>query len=151
MGDGEATGVLQLGVSVVRENAHVSIIRGPDMHGHPTMIFYVQGEMPVDAEFAVPAALLPEPGRRFDHLDITPPLIPTVPEGPDVVLTHIRATIGPEHLTYIERSSHHHVVTYRPRGIILPAYCSRGFDFQANLSFLDGTHSAAATHLSCPK
>jgi hypothetical protein len=85
------------------------------------------------------------PGR----LQLNVPLVPSVPEGPDVSVVRVQATLG-GHLTYYEQV-HGRTLAYRPRGIGLPRTCPRGgFKFAAAFAFLDGTYASARTTVSCP-
>jgi hypothetical protein len=78
------------------------------------------------------------------------PLVPTVPEGPDVAVTDVHVTLGGR-LTYYERV-HGRRVPYRPQGILLPKRCPRGgFRFSATFTFLDGTQAQAQTTVRCPR
>jgi hypothetical protein len=86
------------------------------------------------------------PGR----LQFSVPLVPGVPEGPDVAVVSVKATIG-GNLTYYERK-HGRRVAYHPQGIKLPRHCPRGgFRFAATFSFLDGTQTQAQTVVRCPR
>ena len=83
-------------------------------------------------------------------IGVSVPLVPGVPEGPDVAVVSVKATIG-GNLTYYERK-HGRRVAYRPQGIKLPRHCPRGgFHFDATFSFLDGTQAQAQTVVRCPR
>jgi hypothetical protein len=86
------------------------------------------------------------PGR----LQLKVPLVPSVPEGPDVSVVRVDATLGGR-LTYYEQA-HGRMLAYRPRGIALPRTCPRGgFKFTAAFAFLDGSHASARTTVHCPR
>jgi hypothetical protein len=62
----------------------------------------------------------------------------------------LRATVGPQGVTYYERFDGL-TLAYRPRGILLPPRCPRhGFPFSARFSFLDKSETSAATAIACP-
>ena len=83
-------------------------------------------------------------------IDLTVPLVPSLPEGEDVAVTSVRATLG-GNLSYVERS-HGREISYRPKGISLPRRCPRGgFPFSATFTFLDGTGASASASVPCPR
>jgi hypothetical protein len=78
------------------------------------------------------------------------PLVPSLPEAPDVAVVQLHATFGPKDLTYYERE-HGKLVAYHPKGILLPNTCPHGgFAFSASFTFLDGSHTTAQTRVPCP-
>jgi hypothetical protein len=150
MGYGTALAEIPIGPEVVRELANVTLIRGPTEHGHLALLFYVDGETPVSAQLVLPGLLLPAAAPFGGHININVPLIPSVPEAPDVAVTELRTTLGPEHVTYHERV-HGHWTSYHPKGILLPNSCpDGGFPFAAELHFQDGSHTRAHTTVPCP-
>jgi hypothetical protein len=150
MGSGEATVAIPVGPTVVREQAGITIVRAPVRDGRFALIFYAEGTSPVEAQLQFPALLLTAREPFGGRVDIRLPLVPSLPEAPDVAMTRLQSTLGPEHLTYYERA-HGHTISYHPRGIRLPKACPRGgFPFAAKFTFQDGTHSIAHTVVPCP-
>jgi hypothetical protein len=150
MGMGSATVEIPVGGAVVKENANVAIERAPTEHERFALTFYTQGASPIVAQLALPALLLSASTPFGGSVSIEPPLIPSLPEAPDVSVVRLRAAIGPEHLTYYRRE-HGRSVAYRPRGVRLPKSCPHGgWPFTAAVSFLDGTHTSARTTVRCP-
>lgn len=150
MGFGTALVEIPIGPVILRERAALAIVRAPVSGGRFALMLYAEGASPVEAQIALPALLLPaaEPfgGRVKIHL----PLVPSVPEAPDVALVQFSATLGPEHLVYYERVNGRSLA-YHPKGILLPKRCPRGgFPFLATFAFLDGTHAKARTVVPCP-
>lgn len=136
---------------VITEHATLAVIRAPTQGGHVSMMFYAAGISPVDAQIVFPGQLLPAQAPFGGLLHIDVPLVPSLPEAPDVAVAEIHATLGPQHLTY-----YHHVrgryVAYNPQGILLPNRCPRGgFPFAAELGFLDGTSTSAQAVVPCPR
>jgi hypothetical protein len=88
-----------------------------------------------------------------DSREIPSPLrsiVPSLPEGEPVAVVSVKATLG-GNLRYTERRRGH-VVSYVPKGIIVPARCPRGgFKFSGRFGFEDGTSTSAATVLACPR
>ena len=78
------------------------------------------------------------------------PLIPSVPNGPDVSIVNVSATIGPSHLIYYKHV-HGKLKPFHPLGIGVPERCPRGgFPFSASFTFEDGSQTNAATAVPCP-
>jgi hypothetical protein len=150
MGGGAATVEIPVGPTIVRETTKVTVVRAPTSGGRFALIFFADGTSPVLAQLALPAFLLEANPPFGGKVDIHLPLVPSLPESPDVALIHLHATIGPEHLTYYERV-HGRTIAFRPRGIRLPKSCPRGgFPFAATFAFSDGTHRTARTSTPCP-
>jgi hypothetical protein len=150
MGSGSVLAEIAIGPDVISEHATLAVVRAPTQSGHISMMFYAAGVTPVDAQIIFPGQLLPAEAPFGGLLHIDVPLVPSLPEAPDVSVTEINATLGPQHLTY-----YHHVggrfVAYDPQGILLPNRCPRGgFPFAAELGFLDGTSTGAQTVVPCP-
>jgi hypothetical protein len=148
IGKGTALAEIAIGPAIVQETAEVTIVRSPK-EGQIALLFYANGESPVSAPIVFPGLLVTGPGND-ESIDIDVPLVPSLPEAPDVALVRLHATLGPQGLTYYE-DIHHHLVPYRPQGILLPNKCPRrGFPFSATLSFLDGSHTHADSTVPCP-
>lgn len=115
------------------------------------LLFYAEGISPVDARIVFPGALVlaPSPFGGLVHIDV--PLIPSLPEAPDVAVVRVQSILGPQHLTYYEHV-HGKVVAYNPQGILLPDRCPHGgFPFAATFTFQDGSHASARTVVPCPR
>ena len=150
MGVGAALAEIPVGPTVVREPADVAIVRAATTDGHVAMLFYVNGEAPVIAHLVLAGLLLPAVPPFGGSIGIDVPLVPGLPEGPNVSVVHLRVTIGPEHLTYYERVGGK-MVSYTPKGILLPKVCpSGGFRFSGVFRFADGSQAGAETTVPCP-
>ncbi|MGA9313839.1 MAG: hypothetical protein WBV77_04320 [Solirubrobacteraceae bacterium] len=150
MGRGEAFTGIVLGVTPIRENAPIAIVRAPDQEGHLSVLFYSEGSTPVDTHIEFPGILLPANSPFGGVVSIGIPLVPTLPGAPYISVIHLHATLGPVGVTYYE-----HVggvtLAYTPKGILLPSSCPRGgFPFAATFSFLDGSEAKAGTAIPCP-
>lgn len=149
MGEGSATAEIPIGPDILRETARVAILRAPEQEGHLALLFYATGETPVFAEIPFTGLLLPSPPPYGASIRINVPLVPSLPGGPDVSVIHLHATLGPLDLTYYEHV-HGKLVSYKPRGILLPKRCPRsGFRFGATFAFLDGSKTTAQTSVPC--
>lgn len=150
MGSGSATVEIPVGPTIVHETTKLTVVRAPVSQGRFALIFYANGTSPVQAQIALPAFLLEANSPFGGKVDIHLPLVPSLPESPDVALVHLHATIGPEHLTYYERV-HGRTIAFHPRGIRLPKSCpAGGFPFAATFAFADGTHRSAHASTPCP-
>ncbi len=150
MGTGTAVVEIPVGNTVVRERAQLSIERAPTKDERFALTFYAEGTSPIVAQLALPALLLSASRPFGGSVAIEPPLVPSLPEAPDVSVVELHAAIGPEHLTYYRRE-HGRSIGYRPRGVRLPRSCPRGgFPFTAAVSFLDATHASAEAKVPCP-
>ncbi len=151
MGEGSAVAEVPIASDLLQETAKVAILRAPEQEGHLALLIYADGRAPVDAQLTFPGLLLPAPAPYGASIQINVPLVPTVPEGPDVSVIRIHATLGPFGLTYYERI-HGQIVAYKPQGILLPHHCPKGgFAFNATFTFLDGTRALAHTAVPCPR
>jgi hypothetical protein len=151
MGFGSVLVEIPIGPEIVTETGQVWIFRAADQSGHIAMLLSASGETPVYAQVVFPAILLPATWPFGGRLHVDVPLVPSLPEAPDVSVVRVRSTIGPQHLTYYERV-HGRLVAYNPQGILLPDRCPRGgFAFAARLAFQDGSHASARTAVPCPR
>jgi hypothetical protein len=150
MGRGNAVAELRFGAQLVSEDASISIARAPDQEGHIALLLYASGPSPVNTQILSPAQLLPTGPPFGGRLNMQLPIIPSVPDAPDVAIASLNVTLGPQGLTYYEQVDGS-TLAYTPRGILLPPTCPRGgFLFAATFSFLDGSRQAAHTTVPCP-
>jgi hypothetical protein len=150
MGHGSAFAEVPFGKDIVGETASVAVVRAPAQNGHTALLFYAEGTSPVSAAVVFPGQLWGATRPFGGELRIAVPLVPSLPEGPDVAVVRVTSTIGPSHLTYYEDARGRRV-PYRPRGITLPTRCPKGgFRFGASFGFLDGSHVSDATSVPCP-
>lgn len=144
MGYGSALAEFQVSPEISEETASIVLAAGTSQNGYVRLLIAATGTFPVQARIVMSALLLP--GR----LQFSVPLVPGIPEGPDVAVVRVKATLGGR-LTYYERS-HGRRIAYRPAGILLPRRCPRGgFRFGATFAFLDGTTAQAHTVVRCPR
>jgi hypothetical protein len=114
------------------------------------LLFLAQGEAPVSAQLIFTSLILTAPTPFGGSLATTVPIVPSLPEAPDVAVTQLHSTLGPMHITYYQRFRGK-TTAYHPKGIRLPDRCPHGgFPFAAEFSFLDGTHATAHTTVPCP-
>ncbi|HEY3829741.1 MAG TPA: hypothetical protein VGL57_11145 [Solirubrobacteraceae bacterium] len=151
MGYGSALVEVPFGPEILQENTRTTTFMAPLQKGELGLLFFVDGEAPVSAQFVFPGLVLPAPDPFGGDLNASLPLVPSVPEAPDAALVRLTTTLGPSRITYYEYRKGH-TIPYRPRGIRLPRTCPRGgFQFGARFTFNDGTNMSAATTVPCPK
>jgi hypothetical protein len=155
MGRGTATAEIPFAGALVVESAQVDVFSAPVQNGHLTLMVFVEAHSPVEAELVFPATVVPVPPPYSEGIETSIPLIPTVPEGPDVAVTHFQMALGstptgPDHFVYYGWV-HGHRVAYSPRGLLLPSTCPRGgFPFEAQFVFQDERTTTARTTVPCP-
>jgi hypothetical protein len=143
MGSGEASARFRIGPEVFSESASLGIAAGPAQGGFLGLLVSATGISPVATRIVMSSVLRP------GEIELTVPLVPSLPEGEDVSVVAVHATLG-GNLTYLERRNGRQV-SYRPRGISLPRRCPRGgFPFSARFTFLDATHASAQATVRCP-
>jgi hypothetical protein len=151
MGYGSALADVPFGPATVSESATIAAFRAPDQEGHLAFFFYTESRSPVLAQLVLPGLLLAARAPFGGLVNVSVPLVPSVPQGPDVSVVELRSTLGPEHLTYTE-DVRGRTVSYQPEGILLPDRCPRGgFPFAATLAFQDGSHASARAAVACPR
>jgi hypothetical protein len=143
MGSGEAVARFRVGPEVFTEGASLGIVAGPSQEGLLGLLVSATGISPVATRIIMSSVL------RAGEIALAVPLVPSLPEGEDVSVVAVRATLGGK-LLYSEHARGRQV-SYRPRGISLPRRCPRGgFPFSARFTFLDGTQAEARTAVACP-
>ena len=144
MGRGSALAKFQVSPEVSEESASIALVAGPSEHGYMNLLIAATGAYPVAARIVMSTLVTP------GNLRFSVPLVPGIPEGPDVAVVRVRIKVGGR-LTYYEHR-HGKRVAFHPTGIKLPRRCPRGgFRFNATFSFLDGTQAQAATVVRCPR
>jgi hypothetical protein len=154
MGSGFATAQVPIGAEPVVESAQIELFSAPVVDGHLALLVYANAIAPVSAQLIFPAFILPAPAPFGENVDTQVPLVPSLPEGPDVAITSFHASLGSApgqgHFRYY-RSVHGKRVSFAPRGLILPPTCPRGgFRFEAQFSFRDQSATTAVSTVPCP-
>lgn len=150
IGRGSATVQVRFGGREIGEAAPVSVFSAPSAEGPPGLLFAAAGRSPVIANLVFAGARVEAAGSFGGGLEATLPLVPTVPNGPDVTLNALAITIGGSGIVYRERVAGRTVV-FHPRGMLLPPRCPRGgFPFMAQLTFADGSRADTRTAVRCP-
>lgn len=151
LGYGSALVEVPFGTGAGHELPEIQAWMGPPHNGNMVVLFYANGQTPVYAQLVFAGEVLPSTGIFGSELATSVPPIPSVPNGPDVSIVSVNATIGPERLTYYKHV-HGRRVAFHPRGIAVPESCPRGgFPFSANFTFQDGSTAAASTTVPCPR
>jgi hypothetical protein len=138
--------------STVEEHASVTVLLGPYDGEEETVLFFVDGKWPANREIILTSHLLGVADPDGATLLTEVPSLPVWPLGPDIGLTRLQSTIGPDGLTYYRRVRGR-TVAFTPRGVSLPRGCpSGGFLVSAVFNWwtIDGAASAS-THVPCPR
>lgn len=134
----------------IQEEGSLTALAGPPNSEHLEVLFYAEGHSPVFAQLVFPGRVLNDSRPFGGRLNTAIPLIPTWPGGPDVAVTHMSSTIGPNGLTYYRRA-HGRTVPFHPRGVAVPKRCPPGgFPFRVDVAFLDGSRATATVAVPCP-
>ena len=150
MGHGTALVEVPIGPEILHEWANITILMGSAVEHHTTLIYYADGRTPVSAQVVFTGLLLPASGPFGGLLNMTIPLVPSLPGAPDAAVVHVRATFGPAGLHYYKRQRGR-TVAYKPEGVETPSTCpAGGFPFAATFGFQDGTNASAKAVVPCP-
>jgi hypothetical protein len=150
VGSGNALVEVPFGTGSGHEIPEIQAVVGPPNNGNMVVLFYANGQTPVFAQLVFSGEVLPDSGAFGSQLATSVPLIPSVPNGPDVSIVNVNATIGPSGLTYYKHV-HGKLKSFHPLGIGVPEHCPRGgFPFTASFSFEDGSQTNASTTVPCP-
>lgn len=150
MGYGSARVEVPFGTGSVDERARVSLFMTKPVEQRTTTLFYFDGRRPVIAPFVLQSQVITPPGSRVSVLTTSVDPIPTVPDGPEVRMVALRATIGPPGLRYFKHVGNRRV-RYKPEGLSVPSRCTRGgFKFGAGFAFSDGSRTRARATVPCP-
>jgi hypothetical protein len=151
VGYGSALVEVPFDTGSVFEHVRITLLSGPLQEGHPGLLFYVSGRYPVLAHLLFPGVLLPSQPPFGGLLDVTLPLVPAVPEGPDVALVRMSTTIGPRGLVYHERIGGR-MVAFHPQRSLLPRSCPRGgFPFAVSVTLQSGAVANGSATVPCPR
>jgi hypothetical protein len=151
IGSGTALVEVPFGTGSGEEVPELQALMGPPHNGNLVVLFYANGRAPVYAQLVFAGEVLPQFGTFGSELATTVPPIPSVPNGPDVSILSVTATIGPGKILYVKRV-HGKTVHFHPRGVSVPERCPKGgFPFSAEFTFQDGSHTSASTTVPCPR
>jgi hypothetical protein len=150
LGTGTAQVEVPFGPETVGETANVDALMGPPAGENLGVLLYAEGRSPVFAQSVFPGVLLLGGGALGESLNTTVPVTPTLPGAPDVSVSSMQLSLGPDHLTYYKKV-HGKTVGYQPQGISLPSICPRGgFTFLTEMTFQDGTYLKVPSTVPCP-
>ncbi len=137
--------------STIQEHANVTVLLGPYDGEEMTVLFFVEGKWPANREIILTSHLLGLAAPAGATLLTEVPSLPVWPLGPDIGLTRLQSTIGPEGITYYRRE-HGQSVAFTPRGVSLPKRCpSGGFRVSAVFNWWTiAATASASTRVPCP-
>ncbi len=150
LGSGSAYVEVPFGDGAGQELPEVQALMGPSKNGNLVVLFYANGKTPISAQLVFRGEIQPASGIFGSQLATVVPAIPSVTDGPNVSIVSVKATIGPQGLTYTKHV-HGRLVHFRPTGIGVPEHCPRGgFPFSASFTFEDGSATSATATVPCP-
>jgi hypothetical protein len=150
LGSGSANVEVPFGDGAGHELPEIQAVMGPSHNGNISVLFYANGKTPVSAQLVFRGEVEPATGIFGSQLTTAVPAIPSVPGGPNVAIISVKATIGPEGLTYYKHV-HGKRVAFHPVGIGVPEHCPRGgFPFSAAFTFEDGSSTSTTAKVPCP-
>jgi hypothetical protein len=150
LGFGSAFVEVPFGNGSGTELPEIQAVMGPSHNGNIVVLFYANGKTPISAQLVFKGEVQPASGAFGSQLTTLVPPIESVPGGNNVAIISIKATIGPEDLTY-EKHVHGKLVHFKPTGIGVPERCPRGgFPFSASFTFEDGSATSTSTKVPCP-
>jgi hypothetical protein len=150
IGTGSAHVEVPFGPELVDETASIQAFMGPPVGENIGVLLFGEALSPVFAQAVFPGVLILGSGPLGESLNTTVPLVPSLPGAPDVSITSMRLSMGPDHLTYYKKV-HGKTVSFHPEGISLPPVCPRGgFLFVSSLAFQDGTSLEVSRRVPCP-
>jgi hypothetical protein len=151
MGYGTATAEIPIGPALFSETASVTIFRALAQAGQVGLLFHVDAASPVSAELVLPGLLLSASPPFGGRIDINVPLVPSLPDGPNVAVVKLHMTVGPAKRIFYYERVHGKTLRYHPKGVLLPDSCpSGGFPFAASFGFEDGSQATATATVPCP-
>lgn len=153
MGRGSALAAIAFGPEVVEELARATLVRGAEEggDGQLTLLFLLSGEEPIYTQPVLTGAFGAAAKPYGGQINMSVPLIPTVPGAPFVSFERLHLVVGPSGLRYYE-FAHGKTIPYRPHGLRFPATCpSGGLPFGIELTFLDGSRVDARTSVACAR
>ncbi len=151
MGYGVVLTGIVLGSTIITEHAPITILRAPYSSNSNSLalLFYAEGTKPVSTDTVFSGLLVPAPMPFGGQVNIGVPLVETLPGAPYISVIRLRATLGPNGITYYEQVAGV-TLAYKPPGILLPPRCPRGgFQFSAEFAFVNGSHARARTAVQC--
>ncbi|HXA53501.1 MAG TPA: hypothetical protein VNV37_01370 [Solirubrobacteraceae bacterium] len=150
LGSGSAFVEVPFGDGAGHELPEIQAVMGPSNSGNIVLLFYANGQTPVSAQLVFKGEVQPASGVFGSQLATAVPAIPSVPDGPNVAIISVKATIGPQGITYYKHV-HGRRVAFRPTGIGVPESCPRGgFPFSAEFTFEDGSTTSTSSTVPCP-
>jgi hypothetical protein len=150
LGSGSAFVEVPFGEGAGHELPEIQAVMGPSRNGNISVLFYANGKTPVSAQLVFKGEVQPASGIFGSQLTTAVPAIPSVPDGPNVAIVSVKATIGPEGLTYYKHV-HGKRVSFHPVGIGVPEHCPHGgFPFSAAFTFEDGSSTSTTAKVPCP-
>lgn len=143
VGRGHALMMVHAGSQAIGEDVTISVFRGPNRGGHPTLEIFGHGETPLDQSATSTAVLAPDSAPYGSKWTVSIPPIPTVMFEPNASVISMSLTVG--------------AVGRRPKAhaaagsVLVPRSCpASGFPFAADFTFADHSTASASATAACP-
>jgi hypothetical protein len=151
MGFGGGAGVFELAGSIIEEPVGLSLFRGPDERGKPSLLIYVLARSPAVVELVLKANVVTGPKPYGLGIAFDVPLIPTLPGATDASVRDAFITIGEAKILPLLRVKERKRVARGP-GIVTPKRCRKGgWPLETQFSFSDGVTVSSKTTIACPR
>lgn len=143
VGRGHALMSVHAGSLAVPEESTISVFRGPNRGGRPTLEIFGQGETPLDQSSISTGVLEPDSAPYGSKLTVSVPQIPTLVLEPNASFVSLSLTVG---------GIGHGPKAHTAAGsILIPRSCpAGGFPFAASFMFADGSNASASAAVACP-
>lgn len=150
MGYGKALILTPDAAGALMEPAGVTVLMGPPVDRHTTLLFYANGSSPVIAQEVFSSEMFEEALPFGVDLHTAMPLIAGLPGESDATVVRMQVGIGSKGVTYY-KYVHGARTAYTPKSVILPSRCpAGGFPFEATFMFADGSKESVSTASPCP-
>ncbi len=150
VGRATAIATVPIGPALIKEEVHIGLTATASQGKNLEILYAAEGLTPVFSELVFRGEIFEADPPYGEDIDTFIPPIETLPEAPYASVVRMRATIGPQGITYYRRA-HGHRVAYQPEGVTLPKRCPRGgFKFAATFTFLDQATKVLRETVPCP-
>jgi hypothetical protein len=149
LGFGGGIAVVDLGAQTVKESYTLELFLAPAERGRLTILIYASAADPIAAQLVLTAhEARAAPPYGFGLVVDVPP-INVLPEGASASIESSYVSLGSSNVAYYETVGGARKLVH-VKGLIAPATCSRGFAFEAIVTFDDGTTSTGKFLSRCP-
>jgi hypothetical protein len=151
VGFGGGIGIQQLGAESFEEPFKLDFFLAPPEHGHLAILILVSAIQPIALQLVLRAREARGPSPYGFGLEAQVPPISTVPGATNVVVTSGYVSLGASDIAYYRVHDGVRRLV-RVNGLLAPRGCPEGgFQYEAALTFEDGSTSIGRTSSPCPR